>query len=650
MSEANLEPKMRKEVVSLVAKLLFYDHGYKRVKGVSDMQNTWKTQLNEAFLLGSTQDHPLRANFKGRKSLVAKIEIEHPGLMLKLFRKAQKTIGNQATYAELASAMKNLAKTDQMGGHDLPLSRGIVYRWFRDVGGKEKSPKPKPYLTDDQKRGRKRWCETEKERMDEDGGNYYACFLDEKWFYTQSLRRKIKYLPAMVGEEGVEYEVPRTISRRNVAKVMFLGVVANPIPDRNFDGKIFLKRISEVRTYQRVSCNQNFTDCATTNAWLKNGGWSQFVTDGMTLSDLREVLEDQCGLEEDIADRIVLRFYIPGRDENTKQCKYIEDDDASVPDVSLGGYTLMVKFEKGDKREVDVSCDSNFMEETMPQVGKAIRDAYSWVDSDIPIYLYLDNAGGHGTDAAIERYVNLLENDYNVICVHQHPRSPETNMLDLGVWMALQNVVERLHYKKRHSPDALARSVNNALRELQDVKLSNVFRRWKFVLDLIIEDEGDNLKVESKRGKLFRAPSGEVENIGEAETGEAAETIDTADREDTDGVDALGNEDEEADRLDRDPGYIEPLDCWEEMAGDGLISKCCAKIHCKMSDIPVANTHRCLNCRGIMHGICGMEWNELSSNNLNICKTTLSEEGQIYLNEQHAMCDICLKCCEDLTQ
>ena len=180
-----------------------------------------------------------------------------------------------------------------------------------------------------------------------------------------------------------------------------------------------------------------------------------------------------------------------------------------------------------------------------------------------------------------------------------------------------------------------------------------MFRRWKFVLNLIIEDDGDNLKVESKRGKLFRAPSDEAENIDEAETVDAAETINAADHEALDGVDALGDEDEEADRLDKDPGYIEPLDCWEEMpAGDGLISKCCAKTHCNMSERPLANTHRCLNCRGIMHGICGVEWDgdELSSNGFNISKTSLSEEGQIYLNEQHTMYDICLQCCEDLTQ
>jgi len=46
--------------------------------------------------------------------------------------------------------------------------------------------------------------------------------------------------------------------------------------------------------------------------------------------------------------------------------------------LALRGYTLVVKYkgkksgQEGDKREVDVSCDSTFMKEVMPEVGKAI--------------------------------------------------------------------------------------------------------------------------------------------------------------------------------------------------------------------------------------------------------------------------------------
>ena len=149
---------------------------------------------------------------------------------------------------------------------------------------------------------------------------------------------------------------------------------------------------------------------------------------------------------------------------------------------------------------------------------KAIREAYSGsgpaprtrensgchVGPDVPIFLYLDNAGGHGTNDCVAEHVKMLKEEFNVICVHQRPRSPATNMLDLGVWMAFQNVVEKIHAGKVRERDALARTVEEAWREMEPVKLTNVWNRWRLVLDLIIEDDGGNRKVESKRGTSAR--------------------------------------------------------------------------------------------------------------------------------------------------
>lgn len=182
--------------------------------------------------------------------------------------------------------------------------------------------------------------------------------------------------------------------------------------------------------------------------------------------------------------------------------------------------------ETGDKREIDGSCDSDYMSEVMPRVGKVIRDAYHFVDDDTPIYLFLDNAGGHGTKDIVDMYARKLKDDWNVICVHQRLRSPVTNMLDLGVWMAFQNVVERLHFRHQIELQALARTVTRLWDELDPVKLTNVYNRWKLVLDLIIEDEGGDRLIESRRGKLYGAPSDEAEVldmlVGEAQAEEEA--------------------------------------------------------------------------------------------------------------------------------
>lgn len=179
--------------------------------------------------------------------------------------------------------------------------------------------------------------------------------------------------------------------------------------------------------------------------------------------------------------------------------------------VQVRGCMLVVKKEKGEERTVDVTCDSDFMIYAMKIVGKRIRAAYHWVDIDHPIFLYLDNAGGHGKKEVVDGYVKMLAEKYNIICIHQRPRSPETNILDLGVWMAFQSIVEKLHWEKRREKEALWRTVEKAWDELEPVKLTNVYNRWRLVLDLIIQDEGGNRLVESKRGKLFSVPSDEPE-------------------------------------------------------------------------------------------------------------------------------------------
>ena len=192
---------------------------------------------------------------------------------------------------------------------------------------------------------------------------------------------------------------------------------------------------------------------------------------------------------------------------------------------------------------------------------QAIREAYSGIGpalrtrknsgchvrADVRIFLYLDNAGGHGTDACVDEYVKMLKEKFNLICVHQRPRSPAINMLDLGIWMAFQNVVEKLHFGCMKEPNALARTVNKAWEELEPAKLTNVFNRWKLVLDLIIDDDGGNQKVESKRGKLFRAPSEHDECINDlVDPNREESAADAVDKEDLNAEPGLDEESDAA--------------------------------------------------------------------------------------------------------
>jgi hypothetical protein len=92
--------------------------------------------------------------------------------------------------------------------------------------------------------------------------------------------------------------------------------------------------------------------------------------------------------------------------------------------------------------------------------------------------------------------------------------------------------------------NALARTVDRVWDDLESVKLTNALNRWWLVLDLIINNNGDNRLVELKSGKLFITPPEEAEIIKEAldtETMEA-DTIAAIDAAEEEELDTTGEE------------------------------------------------------------------------------------------------------------
>jgi hypothetical protein len=87
------------------------------------------------------------------------------------------------------------------------------------------------------------------------------------------------------------------------------------------------------------------------------------------------------------------------------------------------------------------------------------------------------------------------------------PRSPETNLLGLGVWRSIQAAVVKEHLFKLYDEDALTRSVKRAWENrLSADVFARVYGRLIKVLQLIQADNGGNNLVEEQRGKLFTDP------------------------------------------------------------------------------------------------------------------------------------------------
>ena len=71
----------------------------------------------------------------------------------------------------------------------------------------------------------------------------------------------------------------------------------------------------------------------------------------------------------------------------------------------------------------------------------------------------------------VDAQVRDLKDEFNVICFHQQPCSPATNMLDLDFCMALQDVID----KKCKEAKAFCDTVKDAWEKLDPVKLRNVY-------------------------------------------------------------------------------------------------------------------------------------------------------------------------------
>ena len=118
------------------------------------------------------------------------------------------------------------------------------------------------------------------------------------------------------------------------------------------------------------------------------------------------------------------------------------------------------------------------------------------------MWLVLDSAGGHGTNETIQKYRTDLFVKHKIILVHQVPQSPDTNVLDLGIWMSLQSLVAKRHRLQRGDKEALHQSVMDVWNQATNTEtFVKVFDRLAKNYKIIRACGGDNNLVEEFRGK-----------------------------------------------------------------------------------------------------------------------------------------------------
>ena len=459
----------------------------------------------------------------GKCKYIDKIADLYPTVLHELYRYAISVLGANCSTKSLVFLMNRKAKVTYPNCpvlSNLALNSYHFWLWFNRNNGKLKEPTTKPRVTQEQMENRVKWAESMLEMIETFGEQFYVCFLDEKWFYTTSRRKKYKILPKapFETEEQAYVQMPRVRSRKHALKLMYQGIVGNPVPEKCFDGMVLMERVCEEYESSRRSFNQNISIQYELNHALKRGEWRELFYPikhhkEITVELAIECIKEMFDLEQEVCDNLCFSYKTYSKNGTSQKTarifngkllmgRMVMGNDGTERPLKIQDLTLHKNIPRFSILQRDVSCDSTYMLRKVGKIGASIRKAYHWTEmGDQIIYLVIDNAGGHGTIEAKREFERILDKEYNISVIWQVPNSPETNMLDLGVWMCLQSAVEHSHRLLVMKQDVLSDSVLAAMDKISSETLSNIYNRWVKVLHLIMKGKGNNQLVERCRGK-----------------------------------------------------------------------------------------------------------------------------------------------------
>jgi hypothetical protein len=417
----NYSYREKKIIAHSLTKLECYTAGYHKHLASRTFINWWYKYLRTRENNKNVSDI-YKPQCKHKLSYVSILEQRFPGFLIKMFRYATSVLGTEARCSYIYELMNQRAKLEYKHCKyrgTLLLTKHHFETFFKQNNGTFKVHLYKPLLTDKQIDDRLKWSRIYKQKARNDP-NFHYCFLDEKWFYTTSRRSKNKIIPQTIyeSEQEAKFNAPKIRSRRFATKVMFMGVVSPPNKRYKHNGKIFLRRISEHVELKRLSHNQKFSNSCIINHAIKTGEWKELCYhNGMSLQELVMHIAEAYLLDDFIKERIVLSYHTYSKSGKTRKVERIhQNENDNLPIISnnrivineqgierpptLNDLTMHDEYHPGNTVENDITCDSSFMLKIIEDVAHSICESFHWVALDKPIHLFMDNAGGHGSDEA----------------------------------------------------------------------------------------------------------------------------------------------------------------------------------------------------------------------------------------------------------
>ena len=171
-----------------------YIHGYKEpMLTVSYFRSLWKAfQAHLKDNLGWTFELFKSKSNKGRVSYVEFLCETYPTLLHEIYRYAISVLGSTTKSVKLVGLMNDRARQlypDCEIRSDLGMTVYHFWSFFRKFKGRLLAEVSKPRLTQEKRRMRLRWVKQLKSRL-EINPEMIICFLDEKWFFCRTGRKK----------------------------------------------------------------------------------------------------------------------------------------------------------------------------------------------------------------------------------------------------------------------------------------------------------------------------------------------------------------------------------------------------------------------------------------------------------------------------
>ena len=155
--------------------------------------------------------------------------------------------GSTSTFMDLVLKINLLSNSNLEQRPVISLSWKQLNRWFITKKGKHVTPLEKPLDIEKHCKERREWVVKNYEALP--CPFLLVVFFYEKWFYRVNHWRKVKFLPQS-DKQSTSNEAPaisKMLSRRFLVKTSFMRIVARPQKHHDFNGKIFMKRVSKQR-------------------------------------------------------------------------------------------------------------------------------------------------------------------------------------------------------------------------------------------------------------------------------------------------------------------------------------------------------------------------------------------------------------------